>query len=158
MAAVTVSTHDSATTRCTRTVAVLQRGRTMVALGLVSVLHWARSESMGAGDLRLYLTVPFYPALVIPVILLSFRSRYTHAWTLWLTWILYVGAKIAEIYDDSILEWTGFWSGHTVKHLVAALATWFLLYALQHRAQREGGLDVALLKTPSASGTVMYLI
>lgn len=105
----------------------------MVVLGLFSVLYWARSELMGQGDLRLYYLVQFYPMLAIPVILLLFRSRYTHTWAFWLMWALYAAAKVAELYDETIFEWSGFWSGHTVKHLVAAGASFVLLYRVQHR-------------------------
>jgi hypothetical protein len=76
----------------------------MVALGLFSVLSWARSESIGQGDLRLYLLVQFYPMLALPVIFLLFRSRYTYGGVFWVMWALYAVAKIAELYDGSILE------------------------------------------------------
>ena len=105
----------------------------MVVLGLFSVLYWARSEVLGQGDLRLYYLVQFYPMLAIPVILLLFRSRYTHVWAFWLMWALYAVAKVAELYDGTIFEWSGFWSGHTVKHVVAAAASFVLLYRVQHR-------------------------
>jgi hypothetical protein len=111
----------------------------MVLLGLVSVLHWARSEALGQGDLRLYFLVQFYPMLAIPAILLLFRSRYTHAGAFWVMWALYGVAKIAELYDGPIFEWSGFWSGHTVKHLVAAGASYVLLYTLRHRTQGPEG-------------------
>ena len=39
-------------------------------------------------------------------------------------WALYVVAKVAELSDGTIFEWSGFWSGHTVKHLVAAAASY----------------------------------
>lgn len=108
----------------------------MVGLGLISVLHWARSESLGQGDLRFYLLVQFYPMLAIPLILLLFRSRYTHGGAFWLMWALYGVAKLAEVADGRILEWSGFWSGHTVKHLVAAGASSIPLYILQRRRER----------------------
>jgi hypothetical protein len=54
-------------------------------------------------------------------------------------WALYGVAKIAELYDGPIFDWSGFWSGHTVKHLVAAGASSVLLYTLWHRTQRPEG-------------------
>ena len=51
-------------------------------------------------------------------------------------WALYAVAKIAELYDGSILEGSSFWSGHTVKHLVAASASYLPLYSLRHRTRR----------------------
>ena len=110
----------------------------MVLLGLSSVLYWAWSELLGQGDLRFYFLVQFYPMLAIPFILLLFRSHYTHARGFWLMWALYAAAKVAEFYDGPILEWTGFWSGHTVKHLVAAGASCVPLYSLEHRTRSAG--------------------
>jgi hypothetical protein len=118
----------------------------MVALGIFSVLHWASSEMLGHGDLRPYAMVQFYPVIAIPLILLLFRSRYTHAEAFWVMWGLYALAKIAELYDEPIFEWTGIWSGHTVKHLTAAVASYVPLYALRHRTSRK------LPREPRAAG------
>ena len=115
----------------------------MVMLGLFSVGYWARSEDAGYGDLRLYFLVQFYPMLAIPAILMLFRSRYTHAWAFGLSLGLYAVAKAAEIYDGTIFEATGIWSGHTVKHLVAAAASYVPLAALRRRS----------IRTSCASGT-----
>lgn len=43
---------------------------------------------------------------------------------------LYVAAKLCETFDHRILALTGFVSGHTIKHLLAALAPalWFALW------------------------------
>lgn len=106
----------------------------MVLLGLYSVLYWNRSESMGHGDLRLYFLVQFYPVIAAPLIMLLFRSRYTQGGALLLTWAVFVLAKACEHYDPAIYALTGFWSGHTFKHLVAAGATLLPLYALRHRS------------------------
>ena len=108
----------------------------MVLLGVGSVIYWAYTESIGRGDLRLYLLVQFYPMLAIPVTLMLFDSRYTHGWTFWVLWALYGAAKVAEIGDARILEWTGVWSGHTVKHLIAAVASGVPLYSLLQRRLR----------------------
>ena len=108
----------------------------MVALGVLSVVYWAYTESIGRGDLRLYLLVQFYPMLAIPLILILFDSRYTGGSTFWVLWGLYGLAKVAEIFDSRILEWTGVWSGHTVKHLIAAGASLVPLISLQRRRAR----------------------
>jgi predicted membrane channel-forming protein YqfA (hemolysin III family) len=108
----------------------------MVAIGVGSVLYWAYSESIGRGDLRLYLLVQFYPMLAIPPTLILFESRYTLGSTFWILWGLYGLAKVAEIGDARIREWTGVWSGHTVKHLIAAGASVVPLISLQRRRRR----------------------
>ena len=109
----------------------------MVAIGLISVLYWAYTESRGHGDLRPYAVVQFYPMLAMPIIFLLFRSRYTYAGAYWALLVLYGLAKVAELYDERIFEWTGFWSGHTFKHLIAAIASFVPLYWLQRRTLRR---------------------
>jgi len=121
----------------------------MVVLGVFSVLYWAHTEALGRGDLRLYYLVQFYPMLAIPVILLVFHPRYTHAKALWLMWALYAAAKIAEIYDEPIFDLTGVWSGHTIKHFVAAGASVIPLYSLRRRAQ--GVSAIVSSPTPGVS-------
>lgn len=105
----------------------------LAVTGVLSVLYWAWTEALGRGDLRPYFLVQFYPALAIPVILVLFQSRYSHARTFWLLWLLYIVAKVAEVADRPLLEWTGLWSGHTLKHLVASVASYVPLWSLRHR-------------------------
>lgn len=109
----------------------------MILLSVFSVLYWAWTETVGQGDLRPYFLIQFYPMAAIPVIMLLFPSRYTHGRAFWLMVALYAVAKVAEVYDGPVLEWSGFWSGHTVKHLVAAGASFVPLYALQRRTYRD---------------------
>lgn len=108
----------------------------MVLLGLSSVLWWNATELVGRGDLRFYLLVQFYPVAAIPIIIALFHSRYTLAGMFLLTWALYGVAKICELLDRPIYEFTGLWSGHTLKHFIAAAATVCVLYALHRRTGR----------------------
>ena len=105
----------------------------IVLLGLGSVLQWHASELAGHGDLRLYLAVQFYPLLVMPLILWLFPSRYGDTGWFALLWICYAAAKAAEYFDAGLYELTGFWSGHTLKHFIAALATLLLVLVLRRR-------------------------
>jgi len=120
-----------------------------VVIGVFSVLYWSQTEMAGHGDLRLYILVQFYPVLAAPLIFLMFRSLYTHSGALILTWILYGAAKLCELYDTVIYKFTGFWSGHTLKHLVAAGATYALLCGIQRRSIRSHAVGV--LARPDSS-------
>jgi hypothetical protein len=68
-----------------------------------------------------------------PMIVL-FPPRYSRSADL--LWVagLYVLAKIAEALDTSILETTRLVSGHTLKHLIAALAVYGVLRMLVKRS------------------------
>ena len=106
----------------------------LLLAGILSVLYWHLSEIRGAGDLRFYALVQFYPMLAAPVILLFFRSRCTHARAYWWLLLLYVLAKLFEQLDGELYDLLGFISGHSLKHLTAALGMYVLLLFYQKRA------------------------
>jgi hypothetical protein len=75
----------------------------------------------------------FLPMVLIPMILLMFRSRLSGAAFLWAMVGAYVVSKLAEYYDAGIYAATGSLSGHSVKHIIAAGGTLFIYYALRRR-------------------------
>ena len=97
--------------------------------GIASVAWWYWSELAGRGDLRPYAVVQFLPMLLMPLILLLFSGRGLRAGWLWATLAAYVAAKFAEYFDGTIFRATGFLSGHSLKHLLAALAVWWVIRA-----------------------------
>ncbi|MHA4810930.1 ceramidase domain-containing protein [Flavitalea flava] len=105
----------------------------LIALGLVSALYWYYTESIGKGDLRLYGLVQYYPMVFLPLILLLFPAPVYNRglWQLPGAIICYAVAKIFEHYDKEIYSLTGFVSGHTLKHLAAAAATYYLVRMFQ---------------------------
>jgi hypothetical protein len=107
----------------------------LVFTGLSSVLYWHWSESLGQGDLRLYILVQFLPLVIIPMILLMFHSRFTMSHTYWLILACYIVAKGFELTDGEIFAWGEVVSGHTLKHLVSALAPWLFYRSLRHRSR-----------------------
>jgi hypothetical protein len=105
----------------------------LVLLGIGSVLYWHHTEVEGAGDLRLYLAVQFYPLIVLPLVLWFFPPRYTHGGNLVASLLCYVLAKALEVLDRQVYTAAGLVSGHTLKHLVAALGAAFILLMLWQR-------------------------
>lgn len=89
-----------------------------LGLGLWSVEVWRIRD-----DLRFYLLVQFYPMLAIPLMALLFPPRYTHGRMLgWLAF-WYGLAKLLEYYDFQVYEaLRQLISGHSLKHLAAAMA------------------------------------
>ena len=102
----------------------------LLLAGPGSVLYWAWTESQGAGDLRAYALIQFLPMLLIPVIVTLYRSSHLRTVTVWTMILFYVLAKVAELYDEEIMAATSIISGHTIKHLFAALTPAVLLVAL----------------------------
>lgn len=92
----------------------------LLALGILSVLQWRWSEMRGAGDLRFYAAVQVYAALVL-LVMTFFPTAYTRGPELGVGVALYVVAKLLETYDKQIFTLGQVVSGHTLKHLAAAL-------------------------------------
>jgi ceramidase len=102
-------------------------------MGVFSVLFWAITEAMGVGDLRPYVVVQFVPMVLAPLILWRFGSFLTRVWMLWLVMLLYLLAKLAEYFDQIIMDWGEVFSGHALKHLFAAAACLMVYLALGTR-------------------------
>jgi hypothetical protein len=100
-----------------------------VLLGFFSVLYWHWFD-----DLRPYFWIQLIPLLTVPVVMILFRSRFTHQWILLVALGLYVFAKISETYDREVFAFTqNLFSGHTLKHLLAALSCFSVLAMLKLR-------------------------
>lgn len=99
----------------------------LVPLGVFSIFYWQYTESLGAGDLRIYAFVQFFPMLFVPFMLYLFPISSTHLKLVLLVLFWYVLAKLAEHFDLVIFETLGFWSGHTIKHLLGAIALIFVI-------------------------------
>lgn len=115
----------------------VKAGRTLfiplVVVGIASVFYWDYTESMNAGDLRFYGLVQFLPMLLLPLILLMYKPRFTHIGLYWAVLIAYGLAKLAEMGDQWLYNLLGF-SGHSIKHLLAAAAPWMFYLALKRRS------------------------
>jgi hypothetical protein len=108
-----------------------------VIVGAWSVFHWHQTEMNGAGDLRIYLLVQFFPLLAIPLMLFLFPARYTLTSDLFAALGCYVLAKLLELADRLVYTQGGLVSGHTLKHLVAAITPLFILHMLAYRQPVE---------------------
>ncbi len=116
----------------------------LVAAGVGSVVYWYWSELQGVGDLRPYILVQYYPALAIPLIAFLFPSRYTRGSDLIGIWGFYGVAKLLELFDAGLLALGGVVSGHTLKHLAAALAAYWILRMLRNRRSEESAATAPL--------------
>jgi hypothetical protein len=105
----------------------------LVLVGVGSVAYWYAGELRGAGDLRPYALVQFAPAALIPLMLWLFPARYSHGGYLVGVIAIYGTAKLFEALDGPIYSVGHLLSGHTLKHLTAALAASWLLRGLSVR-------------------------
>lgn len=102
-----------------------------IMIGLGTVLYWHWTD-----DLRPYYWVQLVPLLTIPAVMILFRSGYgySHQWLLLVALGWYVLAKVTELYDLSIFRNVQeLVSGHSIKHLLAAVGCYSILLMLQKR-------------------------
>jgi hypothetical protein len=100
-----------------------------ISLGLSSVIYWHYTN-----DLRFYALIQFGALLSIPLILSAYKSQYSHRHYLLYGLLFYILAKVFELNDSFIFELTDhLLSGHTIKHLLAAAATYCVYLMLKKR-------------------------
>lgn len=102
----------------------------LVLAGVISIVYWRFFD-----DLRPYALIQFVPCIAIPLMAILLPPMYTHS-TYWL-WAagFYLLAKVLEATDDVVYKWTHhIVSGHTLKHLFAAMVPVFLTFMLAKRS------------------------
>jgi hypothetical protein len=104
----------------------------LIAFGAASVAQWYWNEVHGHGDLRVYAAVQAYSALALLLALLL-PPRYTRSRDFAVVFGFYVLAKIFETTDRQIFALHRIVSGHTLKHLAAAAAGYWIIRMLRLR-------------------------
>jgi len=98
----------------------------LIVAGVASVAYWYKND-----DLRFYLWVQFIPLICIAMVAALFRTPYTKQYFLLLALAFYILAKVSEAYDRAVFELTHHViSGHSLKHLLAALALLMIVLML----------------------------
>ena len=105
----------------------------LLLIGIASVEYWAYTETSGQGDLRPYVVVQFLPMMLVPVILLTYKPAIGSAKYFWYMLLFYVLAKLFEFIDSELYAAGGIISGHSLKHVFAAMASAMVLLALMKR-------------------------
>lgn len=108
----------------------------MLLAGAASVAWWRWSTLRGAEDILPYAIVQYGSLTAMILLMWRFPSRYTRGPDLLVAIAIYAAAKIAEVLDAQIFTLTGVLSGHTLKHLLAALALAWLVRMLLLREPR----------------------
>jgi len=111
-----------------------------ILLGFSSVLYWHWCD-----DLRFYAWIQIVPLLTIPVVSVLYRRRYAGHWFLLGALVFYVLAKVSEAYDREIYMLTqNIISGHSLKHLLAALGAFAILRMMITRQVYEKNYQIQL--------------
>ena len=108
-----------------------------------SVFWWWLSSELGktfgeiVGDLRPYILLQASPMVLIPLWQWIYQRPKAERWGFAAALILYALAKITEIYDHQIAAFSTQFltpyllSGHTLKHLFATLAAFFIVRTIK---------------------------
>ncbi|MFN8414981.1 MAG: hypothetical protein U0U66_01485 [Cytophagaceae bacterium] len=98
-------------------------------IGVASVLYWKWSMWLGFEDLRPYVLVQFLPIIVL-IIWSIYHPNNTMNQRVLIVCLLvgYMLAKMGEHWDVEFYHLTNhYMSGHTLKHLLAAVASCFMI-------------------------------
>lgn len=107
-------------------------------LGMGSVAWWRLT-----GDYKFYLTVQFFSPVVLALIIGLFPRRYSGMNYLAIAFGCYVAAKLFEMFDGPIYGAGHVVSGHSLKHVMAGVACWWILRMLQARRVAVHGEKMA---------------
>jgi len=110
----------------------------LIAFAVASVAWWAWTDARGIGDLRPYLLLQGAPLVVVPLWQAAAGAPRRERIAFAIAIALYALAKVLELADAQVLHATGFVSGHTLKHLVAALAAAVIVQLLTERRTERG--------------------
>jgi hypothetical protein len=116
----------------------------LLLLGSASVAYWSYTQALGIGDYRFYLFVQFATPVLIVVIIALFPARYSHVHYLAIAFLIFVIAKLLEYFDRTIFSLATV-SGHSMKHVAAAVSCWWILRMLQARKPVDGHGNCAQL-------------
>jgi hypothetical protein len=105
----------------------------LAATGAGAVWYWLYSEGQGAGNVLPYFAFQLYALLAILLLQRCCTSRFSRGSYLYRVVSLYGAALVAELLDRPLYALGEIVSGHTLKHLLAALAAYQLVRMLRLR-------------------------
>jgi hypothetical protein len=94
----------------------------MLLVGAASVLYWRATERAGAGNVIPYAVLQGYSVVILFLLAWLHPSRYTRGNDIYWVFAGYVIAKVLETFDRQIYELGHVTSGHSLKHVAAAVA------------------------------------
>jgi hypothetical protein len=127
----------------------------MLLVGAASVVYWIATERAGAGNLVPYGILQAYSVVMVLVIAVLYPSRYTRGADVYWVFGAYVLAKVFETFDKQILALGNIVSGHSLKHVAAAIAGLIVMRMLMlrtvERSRAGAGVGAAVRGAPSGA-------
>ena len=111
----------------------------LLLVGVSSLFYWVYTEDLGRGDLRPYAFVQFSPVVALPFVLWLFPKHH-YVPNRYIGWVVfwYGLSKVFEHFDGEIFDGLNrIVSGHSLKHLAAAVSVYVVLRMLTIRISRS---------------------
>ncbi len=105
----------------------------MLLVGAASVLYWRATERAGVGNVIPYGILQGYAVAILLLMAVLQPSRYTRGNDIYWVFAAYMLAKLLELFDREFLTLGNLVSGHTLKHLAAAVAGLVVCHMLMRR-------------------------
>jgi hypothetical protein len=121
----------------------------MLLVGAASVVYWRMTERAGAGNVLPYGILQGYSVVVLLLLVMLCPSRYTRGNDLYWVFGWYALSKLLETLDTQVLAIDHVVSGHTLKHLAAAIAGIAACNMLARRTLKEPALRGTLARPSS---------
>ncbi len=108
-------------------------------LSVGSVLYWYATWKWGHEDLRAYAAIQV--GVVVYAVWIASGSRLQqHAlFSLRFALVVYVAGRVAEVFQEQMYQIFGVDLGHPLKHLLVALAAYFMVRSYEFSIRRELG-------------------
>jgi hypothetical protein len=112
----------------------LMTGAVIGAVSFINLVGW----HLGAGTLKAYVLLQYGGALLLAVLAWQFPKGLISNRRFVGMLLLYALAKVFEMTDGAVFDFTHFVSGHTLKHFVAAAALACVFLAYKRETYRSG--------------------
>jgi hypothetical protein len=105
----------------------------LLLVGMASVVYWIVTERTGHGNVAPYAVLQAYSVVILVALAVTHPSRYTRGAAIYGVFAAYVLAKVFEHFDGELLAVGGIVSGHSVKHVAAAIGALIVCHMLWKR-------------------------
>ena len=106
----------------------------LIACGVLTIVYWYWTVQHGNPDLRPYSFVQAYSIIAVLLLLWIFPPKYSRGTDFLIAVSFYAAGKLFEIADKPVFSITGnIISGHTLKHISAAVGGYWLARMLASR-------------------------
>ena len=121
----------------------------LLLIGAAAVFYWRATERAGAGNVTPYAVLQGYSVVVLLLLAWLRPSRYTRANDVYWVFAGYMAAKVFETFDRQFYSIGHVASGHTLKHVAAAVAA---LVVCRMLYLRELQPEAAVVRSASMPG------